>query len=358
MKDSYIYYTDNLSGEYRETFEKIEMYVNSQNVDESAAEERLGELLDIFCSAQKTGKPVLRITGNSLEQFCRTFCSDFGIKSHVLRLVDWLKSIAWFLLILAFLDMAFPDPKIDGQGLSGVFSIPISLNLFGYLIGLGIAGMVGMAANALLRRMMFQRRWISIKALRAGACTVAIAVFFIIWWLLDENRMNLISCPAWIVGAASIAYLLAYYPLCRERIKRPKVKFRDLVQEEMRKDMDGDMQKKYQRARNKSRKQGKGELSYEAFLEQEWKSCNSVKERKAYYYLLPLVIIGAAVLITFLLGGFDGISDIMIFVGIQLVIQYLLMSWLWKFAYKEALERKAWIEKRKGGQEPGESMQK
>jgi hypothetical protein len=36
----------------------------------------------------------------------------------------------------------------------------------------------------------------------------------------------------------------------------------------------------------------------------------------------------------------------MIFVGIQLVIQYLLMSWLWKVAYKGTLERKAWIEGR------------
>ncbi len=346
MKDSYIFYTDQLSGEYKEAFGKIEMYVQSQNVDESAAEERLGELLDIFCSAQEKGKPILQVTGNNLEQFCKTFCSDFGIKNHMLRLMDWMKSFAWLLLIIALMDLLFPEQEIGGQGLSGILSIPISLNLFGYLMGMGAAGILGVTANALLRRMMFRRKWVSIRVLHIGVCVVVIVTFFVVWWFLDKEHMNFISCPAWTAAVAAIAYLLAYYRLCKKRIKRPKVKFSDLVQEEMRKDMDSEMAKKYQKARNRSQRRGKGDLAYEAFLEKERKNCDAIKKWKAYYYLLPLVIIAAAVFITFLLEGFDGPSDVMIFVGIQLVIQYLLMSWLWKVAYKGTLECKAWIEGR------------
>jgi len=123
--------------------------------------------------------------------------------------------------------------------------------------------------------------------------------------------------------------------------------------------LDGEMAKKYQKARNRNQRRGKGDLSFEAFLEKEKKSCDSIKKWKAYYYLLPLVIIAAAVGITFLLEGFDGPSDVMIFVGIQFVIQYLLMSGLWKIADKGALERKEWIEgqqkeRKEDGQKSGE----
>lgn len=55
MKDSYIFYKDKLGKEYLAVFEQVELYVLSRNVDESAIEERLGELLDIFLSTEAAG---------------------------------------------------------------------------------------------------------------------------------------------------------------------------------------------------------------------------------------------------------------------------------------------------------------
>ena len=78
MKDSYVFYKDKLNEEYRTVFDQIEMYVISQNIDENTVEDRLGELLDIFLSAGESGKDVHKITGNDLEHFCKTFCSDIS----------------------------------------------------------------------------------------------------------------------------------------------------------------------------------------------------------------------------------------------------------------------------------------
>lgn len=85
MRDSYVLYKDRLNDEYRIVFDQVEMYVLSQNIEDAAIEERLGELLDIFFSAMERGKPVSEITDTRLESFCKTFCSDFGVKNRILH---------------------------------------------------------------------------------------------------------------------------------------------------------------------------------------------------------------------------------------------------------------------------------
>ena len=83
MKDSYFYYKDRLRGEYLSSFEQVEMYVLTQSFDEAAYEERLSQLLDVFLTAQESGRPAEKITGGDIQQFCRTFCSDLGIKNRI-----------------------------------------------------------------------------------------------------------------------------------------------------------------------------------------------------------------------------------------------------------------------------------
>ena len=75
MKDSYVFYKDKLQGEYKDVFDQVEMYVNCENIDELTREDRLGSLLDMLLSAQESGRPVKKVVGNSIEDFCKMFCS-------------------------------------------------------------------------------------------------------------------------------------------------------------------------------------------------------------------------------------------------------------------------------------------
>lgn len=63
MRDSYIFYTDKLQGEYRETFDRVNMYVGTQGIDDDTREEHMGQLLDMMLSAQESGKPVKKVVG-------------------------------------------------------------------------------------------------------------------------------------------------------------------------------------------------------------------------------------------------------------------------------------------------------
>lgn len=349
MKDSYIFYTDKLDKEYLAVFEQIEMYVQSQNVDDNTKEDRLSELLDILLSASKTGKPVQKVTGNDLEQFCKTFCSDFGAKNRVLFVLDWIKSIAKVMVFVSVLDLAFPEP--DGMSAGGVsawehFS---SLNISGYFIGIFLAGILAMMLNIGMRRIMFRKKRISMRILKAVSATGAVFGFLIVYCFLSLNSIKLFECPVWLLLGASCSYLFLHYLLRGRHLKREKVKFFDLIQEESHKEFRKEMEKKYERARKKSLKKGM-ELPIEVFLSKEEKNCErTAKMGFLYYYILPVAATGCAFGITWKMDGFDGTIDALIFLAINIAIQYTLMMWLWKIARMGVKERREWIKEKRDG---------
>lgn len=348
MKDSYVFYMDKLEKEYLEAFGQIEMYVQSQGVDDNTKEERLGELLDIFLSASATGKSVKKITGNDMEQFCKTFCSDFGVKNRVLFLIDWFKSIAKVLIFVSVLDLIFPEPDVASVGGDNLWNHFSSLNISGYFIGIIVAGLFAAAVNIVLRRMMFKQKQVSMKILKAASVGGAVVSFIIIYFSLSLNTIRLFECPVWIVLAVSGIYLCLYELLRGRHIKREKVKFFDLVLKESSSEFAREMEKKYERARKKSVQRGKGELSLEAFLEKEEKDINLTEKMGALYYIFPVVITGAAFFITFCMGGFESNIDAAVYIAIMLTVQYPIMLSLWKLTKSGVKERRTWIAKKRG----------
>lgn len=343
MKDSYVFYKDKLNKEYLAVFDQIEMYVLSQNVDENTSEERLGELLDIFLSAEESGKDVREITGNNLERFCKTFCSDFSAKHRMLHIAEWFRSIAKILAVISLLDIVSFLLDLEESSAADIWSTVSSVNISGYLIGILIAGTLGMTTNIVLRRIMFWSKRISMKLLRAASCAWAVAGFVIVFFILSSGSTDLPECPAWVVFLASCAYLLAYHLLWGRKVKRQKIRLFDLVYEDILKDMTKEMEKKYEKARRKNLKKGKGDLTLEAFLDREEKDCAKAEKIKYLYYILPVIVILAAVVPTYLAEGFDGISDGIIFIAILLVIEYSIMLGLWKVIRTGITARRAWL---------------
>lgn len=347
MQDSYIFYTDKLDKEYLNVFEQVELYVRSQNVDDGTREERLGELLDIFLSASKAGKPVQKIVGNDLEQFCKTFCSDFGVKNRILFILEWMKSIAKVFVFVSILDLVFPEPDGMPVGEASVWEHFSSVNISGYFIGIFCAGMLAMVSNLVLRNIMFRKKQVSMKILKAASVTGAVLGFTIIYFFLSLNSVKLFECPVWLVLALSCVYLCIYYVLRGRHVKRNKVKFLDLVQEESRREFPKEMEKKYEKARKKNLKKGKGELSVETFLEREEKECDRTEKLRFFYYILPVIVIGSAFLTTWKMDGFDSGIDALIFIAINIVIQYSLMLGIWKIVKMGMEERREWIKEKR-----------
>lgn len=168
--------------------------------------------------------------------------------------------------------------------------------------------------------------------------------FLIIFYMQSVDSTDFLECPVWIVLVLSSAYLFLYYILYGRRVRRDKVKFLDLIQEESKKDFPEEMEKKFEKAKKKNLKKGKGELTLGEFLDKEEKECGKIENLKLFYIFLPIAVTAVVFALTFFTDGFDSGADMLIFVVIMLVVECSLMRALWKLSSFGVEERREWIE--------------
>lgn len=347
MKDSYVFYKNKLNVEYKPVFEQVEMYVLTQNIDDSTAEERLGDLLDIFLSSQNAGKPVRNIVGTNLERFCKTFCSDFGLKNRIFRILDWLKNIAWVLVVISGLDILWlflDTTNIDEVDLWHLIStLDISM-YFSYVI---IFVTLFFTTNIVVRHIMFKTKRISMGVLNTIICIEAVVSSTGIFMLINFNNIKLFDTPTWIVALISTLYLVTYYLLFGKRINRQKVKFSDLVENDLTPEFSATMEKRFEKAKKKNLKKGKGELTLEAFLDSEERLNNRTEKQRLFYKLLPIGLTALSYVTTALSSGFETFTDSIIYVLVMLSVECPLLWGLWKI-FKSGIDaRRAWIKARR-----------
>ena len=78
MKADYILLQDRLKGEYKDAFQKVQMYSTSNLIGEDTESELMMELLDHMLMAQEEGKPVSTIVGDDIEGFCEIFFCKYN----------------------------------------------------------------------------------------------------------------------------------------------------------------------------------------------------------------------------------------------------------------------------------------
>ena len=54
---SYTMYADKLNKEYTEAFDQVVTYLSTETIDEVTKDEQLGDLFDLFLTAQTAGRP-------------------------------------------------------------------------------------------------------------------------------------------------------------------------------------------------------------------------------------------------------------------------------------------------------------
>ncbi len=339
MKDSYVFYKDKLGGEYASAFEKIEMYVLTQNFDEAAREERLSELLDIFLAAKDEGRPIERITGGDIPRFCRTFCSDLGMKNRLLAAVDYIYRIAFWLLIFSAVDILFLLIGRDTRTIAEVWSSYSGINISGLIIGAAVSGIVAAASGVLIRRAMFRAKKISMGALKAAQYTVAASTFLILLSAMLMTETELFTVPSWIIIALTAPIVILYYVFRGRHIKRDRVSMSALVSENLAVTAAGTMERKYAKKKKRREKRG-GSYDMKEFLEKEEADCVWT-ERSLWLYLIipPAITVFDAVNRL----GTSSPKDIIILSAITLTVEYAVMMWLRKAAVEGIRARRAWI---------------
>lgn len=345
MRDSYTLYQDKLEGEYRETFKQINLYFGTQKVDDDTQEEYMGDLLDIFLIAQEEGKPVEKITGKNLEHFCKSFCSDLTWKQKVLKVFDQLKIMAWFTFLMATPELLFSISDIV-NGNVNIFELTSDINIFGYILGFCIVDVVAAITNAITKKVMFKIKKVSMMILQIIIAVLAIASFIVYLMLVFGDSTW--DIPLWIAAFVSGLYLLLYYIFNKKRFdsrKEHEVKFWDEVKKGIEFDANTDnafsqeMERRWEKKNEKRQKKGLPVLTRAEILDAEEAENLKAEGNKWVNWLIPIPILFVAVMVS----EFETTTDFYWFVGIMLIVEYLLMALFWKAGNHQILNSRKWI---------------
>lgn len=346
MRDSFRLYQDKLQGEYKETFQQIDLYFSTQNVDEDTHEEYMGDLLDIFLLAQEEGRPVEKITGKNLESFCKTFCSNLTGKQKLFGLMDDLKRVAWFSFFIVVVELIFSWEDIINRNVT-VFNIFLETNLFGYILGFGVAMIGSNITGYVTKTLMFRMKKVSVLIWKIIVLVISIGatLAFLIWFLRERE----IIFPAWIVCLVSAGYLVLYYIINRNRMaerKANKISFWGLVNEGIEIDQDIEMHKQmkkiFEKKNQSLRKRGKKEFTWQEYLDFLEEDVEKTYRWKSLYDWMPVIVTIPCGLIMYLFDGFS--MDFVGFIVILFLVELVLVKDLWKIVQKGLNVKTAWIE--------------
>ena len=326
-----------MQGEYKTVFDQVEIYINAQNIDELSCEDRLGSLLDMLLSAQEAGRPVQKVVGSNMEQFCKSFCSDMSARNKIWHLLDTLKTIAFVELMYAVIDLW----GTDWAG-TDFWSVLSTTNASGLILGFAACALIGYITNFVVRFFMFKCKKLNMNLLKCIVFFMIGASFAVVFGILSADKLNFFSCPLWAVLMVSAVYLVVYYILNHKRnsaYKQPKVKFSDLAAQQPAVNFDSIMDKRYNKLNKRSIKKGSGELAMAAFLDNEEKDCDKSDKLGWLFYGTPFVLTAGGLLTT----KFDTAFDLVLYAALMLSISFLFMHLSFKSTKDITTQKRAWI---------------
>ncbi|MBQ8914975.1 MAG: hypothetical protein IJ046_02210 [Clostridia bacterium] len=333
MKESYLLYKEKLTGEYRETFEKIEIYVKARGADEPVMEERLLQITDVLLAAQSEGTPWERVVGKDIEKFCRTFCSDIGVKNKIWRVLDSLKLV----VIIELIDVFFGFLGLDFSKV-GFFQVKSEsgiLNLVAaFALSIILCEITGFAISSLMFRVKKLNAHV-FKWIWYGVAAISVAFAF---WLVIMEPFGALSVPLWAVGAVCLVFLSAYAILNIDRKKRDTRK-KVSMSDDLEAGFAAEMEKIYESKNRRRIKKGRGPLSMAEFVDMQERECEKAYKSKIFYFILPLIICPVAIIFAECESLFDGVM----FAVIQFAVQYALMYGFWRLIKNSADMRERWV---------------
>lgn len=118
-----------LKGEYRDAYDRIEIYAETMHMNETLAEEMMMNLIDSLLNAQTEGVPVEKIVGTDIKQFCKDYFTVYGRKEWLGDFLKTIYELAWIVFIFELVGIFLSEEP---------FSIGMKAEVLGYLLGVAI----------------------------------------------------------------------------------------------------------------------------------------------------------------------------------------------------------------------------
>ncbi len=191
---------EQLRGEYREAFEKADVYSTMETGADAVSEEKLMELYDSLMEAQKDGVSVEKIVGNDIEKFCKKFFEEEvePVKPPVKFAME-VYFIARIMAVFTIIDILLREEGTDWKTMNS--------NLLPFIGGIGVGFILSLFLKYAIKPMIFKS-----KKLKPIAYYVIIVVSYvgsIILAVVLVGDMNINVRSIWLL-IPCVIYIAIY----------------------------------------------------------------------------------------------------------------------------------------------------
>lgn len=299
MAFDYIWLTDKLKGEYKETFDKAEIYANMRAIDEDTQNDMMMELLDLFLTAQNEGKPVDKLVGRDVETFCHSFFGNYEMKNYWKKVPEKIYRLFWSMFVLEWIFYFTSEEELSL--LHG--TVDVSAYMAGILVGL----LVWVLCNACIRPFLFRWRWLTSGRFSAIVLILTVGMIVASVMLLDDFMLPL-SLPILGVFLVTGGYIMIYIivrsiyqyrrygSIRKQKSEMGKGGFRQFIKETVQEvvdEMPDDLVERFHDMNRKRQKKGKEPMTPYEYMEQLRRE--NIRAEKADFIgpgIVLLVVIG------------------------------------------------------------------
>lgn len=323
-----------LSGEYREVFEKAQLYVTLKNVSTAYADDKMSELFDLLLTAQSDGKPVRKLVGSDTSRFCKDFFSDYTIAERLRFLPVSIYRVAWLVFIIELIELfAADDP------LKSFFTLKSDMSSYGMGILVGIISYI--IFDTILLPLSLKSKGGKTGPWYFAAVGIFAALMIGSFFMLDKVELVLPVYP-FLLGSG--IYIIAYIILravwryknygtilnSRKEIEQDSY-YAGLENRDMEKIIYEGWKSRYQRL------QKKGKITEEAYFEKQSKEARI--EKAIYKYGMTVLCVIVYVTSVVEVAADSTWLDTLCYAAILAAIEYFIFRWIIRTALKGIAHR-------------------
>lgn len=313
---------EQLKNDYREVFEKAELYGVIKNIDTDVMDDKLMNLFDLLLTAQANEKPVKNVIGSDVEAFCEGYFQDYNMKERIRRFPKLFYRMMKFIFIFEVIDFLWIQ---DSE--TSVFRA--SSNILPYLIGI-LVGIIGtFLVDIVVRPLMFKLKKVKVIIYYIGILFVQIILIFIGVTFVDYYEISVLMFPVIIISFGYIVIYLAIRSVRRYKqygtVRKPKLVESDYDKVSLKKSIEislpNELVKKFEKKNKRLAGRGKPEITPEQFMMDIRKEdSKTVKMWEIMKYVYALFVIIPVVMDYFV--SESGIIDSLIFMCILAVTEF------------------------------------
>lgn len=264
----YIWLSDRLKGEYKEVFEKAQVFIEVKNITGEEADEMMMDLLDLLLTAQNAGEPTEKIVGASTERFCVNFFSGYTMRRQLKNIPGRIYRCMKFVFFIELVSLLILWTEED------IALWTVKTDVTGYVIGLAAAWFIKILLSALIRPFMFRWRWLTSGVYYGIVLLLSLGVI-IAGVRLAGLWTESFEFPAFPVILLSGSYNVIYFiaDACRNyrrygKIRKPKdpcskLNFMNVMEDEI----PVDLVQRFHKINEKRLKQGSFPMTEKEYME-------------------------------------------------------------------------------------------